>query len=159
MSGVRIRGLEAVQAQLRSVGAEMGAKALGQAARAAFKRVAETAKALVPRDSGDLAEAITVRLVKPKSGDAVVVVGIAISSRTNRSKQATMAAAAFGEGQSKRLPPSRRWHFIELGTSKLAAHPYLRPALDSNANAVVSDLSEQLKKKIAAAIKKESRGK
>lgn len=153
-----MRGLEGVSAQLREVSAEMGARALSGAARAAFKRVVETAKQLVPVDSGELRESLTVRVVKPKSGDAVVVVGVAINNNAPRLKMSRIAAAAFNEAQSTNLPPGRRWHFIELGTVKQAAHPFLRPALDQNAQSVVDDLKVQLRKKIEAAVKKASKG-
>lgn len=151
---IKVRGLESVMAQLRSVSAEMGAKALAGAARASFKRVAETAKALAPKDTGALADAIAIRSSRPSKGDAVVKVGIVVLAKTTKSKQATMAAAAFGEAQSKRLPPARRWHFAELGTSHSPATPFIRPALDANAQGVVDDLGEQLNKKIQAAVKK-----
>jgi HK97 gp10 family phage protein len=154
---INVRGLEGLQEQLRAVGAEMGRDALTKAARAAFKRVAETAKQLVPADTGALRESIAVRAAKPKSG-AVVAVGLAITANSTRAKQARVAAALMGESQSKALPPSRRWHFVELGTSKRGARPFLRPALDMNAQGVIDDLGGQLRKKIAAAIKAKSRG-
>lgn len=157
---IKVKGLEGVMAQLREVSMEMGSKALAKAGRASFKKVLESAKQLVPVDSGDLREAMVIRVVKPVSSrvDALVV-GIQIVARSGASKQALMAAAAFGEAQSKRLPPSRRWHFIELGTKNRAPQPFLRPALDMNSQGVVDDLSIELRKKIAAAVKKASKGK
>lgn len=131
---MKLGGLSALQAQLVDLGAELGQKALAQAARKAFKPVLETAKRLVPRDTGDLAEAIKLSVKKPGSGDAVVVVGL----RIGRGK-----ISAPGK-----LPPSARWHFIELGTVKLAAHPFLRPALDGNATAVLEQLKVELVKSI-----------
>lgn len=151
---LKVRGLESVMAQLREVDANLGQKALAKASRAAFKRVADMAKQLVPVDSGELRDAIRIKVLKPKKGDTVVTVGIQIATTTSNGKQARVAAAAFNEGQSQRLPPSRRWHFIELGTAHIAASPFLRPALDANAQGVVDDLSVQLRKQIADAIKK-----
>ncbi len=156
---LKVSGLQAITAQLKEVSSEMAAKALASAGRTVFKRVADTAKQLVPRDSGDLREAIVVRVIKPKGGNGPLVVGIKIIASTGKSKQATIAAAAFGEGQTRRLPPSRRWHFIELGTKNRAPTPFLRPALDMNAQSVLDDLSDELRKKIAAAVKKQSKGK
>lgn len=155
---LKLRGLEGVLAQLKEVSNEMGDKALKAAGRVAFKRVADMARQLVPVDSGDLREAITIRAVKLHANNGSVAIGIQISSKTTASKQATLAAAAFGEAQVARVPPSRRWHWIELGTSRQAPKPFLRPALDANAQAVIDDLSEQLRKKIAAAVKKASKG-
>ena len=151
---ISVKGLQGVMDQLKEVSAEMGQKALVQAARAAFKKVADAAKQLVPVDSGDLREAISIRTAKSGS---VVAAGIVVNASSSASRQATIAAAVFNEGQSVRLPPARRWHFVELGTNRTAAKPFIRPALDQNAQAVVDDLNVQLKKKIAAAIKKASR--
>lgn len=155
---LKVTGLDAVTAQLNEVSAEMGFKALTTASRSVFKRVAETAKQLVPKDSGDLQAAIAIRVVKPKNSNYGIVVGIQITSSSGASRQARIAAAAFNEAQSKRLPPSRRWHFIELGTKNRPARPFLRPALDRNAQAVVDNLGNELRKKIAAAVKRKSRG-
>lgn len=156
---LRVHGLENVKALLRSVSATVGAKALEGAVRVAFKRVAESAKALAPRDTGALADAIRIRVVRPKDGDAVVAAGIVVVANTVRSRQARMAAAAFGEAQSKRLPPSRRWHFPELGTSHSPATPFIRPALDAHAQEVVDSLGQQINKRIQAAAKKKGGGK
>lgn len=151
---LQAHGLKELQAQLMGLGAQLAGKTLAIAARKAFKPVLETARALVPVDSGELRDSLKVAVVKPKGGnDLVVSVGILIG-KGRGSRQARLAAAAFGEGQSKRLPAARRWHFIELGTSDFAPHPFLRPALDRNANAVVAALKVELAKEIARAVRK-----
>jgi HK97 gp10 family phage protein len=149
---VQIHGLSALLDQLTKLHAELAAKALAQAGRRAFKPVLEAAQAMVPRDSGDLADALKISVVRPTSENGVLKVGIKVGVG-RRSKQARVAAAAFGESQSSRLPPARRWHFIELGTSKQAAHPYLRPALERNAPQVIELLKIELQKQIAKVAK------
>jgi HK97 gp10 family phage protein len=151
-----VSGLEGLQAQLKEIGNEATSKELPKAMRAAFKSVVETSRRLVPRDSGDLSEAIASKTVK---GDGFAAVGIVVRSNTKRSKQATIAAAAFGEAQSKALPPSRRWHFIELGTKSQAPKPFIRPALDMESQNVIDSLKGELNKKIDAAAKRSSKGK
>lgn len=155
---IEVKGLQGVLEQLRSVEAELGQKALASAARAAFRPVAETARGLVPVDSGELRAGISIRVVKPKTGQPVVAAGLVVNTTSTLSRQATVAAAAFGEAQSRRLPPSRRWHFAELGTVHQAAKPFLRPALDKHAQGIVDSLSDLLRKRIAAALKRKSRG-
>jgi HK97 gp10 family phage protein len=150
---VQVRGLNVLLEQLNALQLELAAKALAKAGRAAFKPVLDAAKAMAPRDTGALADSLVLKVEKPKGDDGVFRVGIKIG-KGKGAKQAKLAAAAFGEGQSKSLPPARRWHFIELGTSKLAAHPFLRPALDQNANRVVELLKVELRKSIDAAVKK-----
>jgi HK97 gp10 family phage protein len=152
MAGFSLKGLKAVQAQLESVAAETRVKLLRSAMREAFKPVLEEAKARVPRDSGALAEGLVIGSAKV-SGEAIAV-GIVVVNNSARAKQANTAAAAFGEAQSMGVPPSRRWHFIEMGTAKRAARPFLRPALISGAAGVVEALQQAVSKRIRKALKK-----
>jgi HK97 gp10 family phage protein len=112
----------------------------------------------VPFDSGALRDALMIATNKPGEGDTIVAAGIAIGKGTG-TKQAQVAAAAFGEGQSKSLPASRRWHFVELGTSNQAAHPFLRPAIDQNASNVVELLAKEIDAGIQRAIRRKQGGK
>jgi HK97 gp10 family phage protein len=148
---VTIRGLDGLLRQLEQLKVELAVKALATAARRAFQPVLDDAKRLVPRDSGALADSLRIKVEKPSAGDTVIKVGIMVGG-SRLAKQSRVAAAAFGEAQSKELPPARRWHFIELGTSKMAAHPYLRPALEQNASAVVELLKGELQKQILKAV-------
>jgi HK97 gp10 family phage protein len=150
---VQVHGLRNLLDQLTRLQAQLAAKALAKAGRAAFKPVLDAAKAMVPKDSGDLADSLKISVVKPTSENGVLKVGIKIGVG-RKGKQAKLAAAAFGESQSKALPPARRWHFIELGTSKMAAHPYLRPALHANEPLVLELLKGELQKQILAAVNK-----
>lgn len=136
----KVSGFDSLNEKLMQLKAEFAVKALAQAARKAFMPVLLAAKENVPIWSGALRDAIKITVTKPKEGDAVVVVGLFISSKS-----------AYDTGE---LPPSRRWHFIELGTAKLAAHPYLRPALDGKAPEVLDQLKTELAKSIARAVKK-----
>ncbi len=148
-----LRGLEGLKKQLRVLDAELRPTLLRSAMRASFKSVQEAAKQKVPADTGELREAIGIAYAKGSS-DTSGAVGLVVLSTSTRAKQARMAAAIFGEAQSKRLPPSRRWHFIELGTARKAARPFLRPALDENAQRVINELGREVSKKVAAAVKK-----
>ena len=150
-----IRGIGELNAKLTALGSELAAKALAQAARKAFKPVLDDAKRLVPRDTGALADSLLLAVVR--KNDDTLAVGIKIG-RGRGSKQARIAAAAFGEAQDDGLPPARRWHFIELGTSRTPAHPYLRPALDANAAEVIELLKKELRVSIEKALAKRGAG-
>lgn len=149
--GFRVRGLDAVKAQLRALGEELATKAAKGAARAAFKPVLDAAKALAPRDTGALADSLVLASAVTPTGGAAV--GIRIG-KGRGAAQARVAAAAFGEAQIEKLPPARRWHFTEFGTSRQPAHPFLRPAFDASVQTVVDSIAAELKKAIARAIKK-----
>ncbi|MEK7178548.1 MAG: HK97-gp10 family putative phage morphogenesis protein [Patescibacteria group bacterium] len=129
--------------------AKLAAKVLAAAMRKAFAPVLESARAMVPVDEGLLRESLSIKLRTSKRDDTIQV-GLRIGGGA-RSKQAAAAGAAFGAGSE--VPPARRWHFVEFGTANMAAHPFLRPALDSNAARVL----ELLRAELAAALAKGKR--
>jgi len=137
---MRVDGLEAAKARLLELrDAALTAKVLSQAARKAFKPVIEAARQKVPVDTGLLRDSIRVTAKQPKRGDTSIVVGLRI---------------AAGGGGGKRESAAWRWHFVELGTAKLPARPFLRPALDRNHQAVLELFKVELQKSIAKALKK-----
>lgn len=146
MIELKLQGLEGLKAQLEELKAEAAAKALRRAARVAFAPVLATAKALVPVDTGLTRDHITIVTQKGGDRDTVVRVGLKI--------RAFKGAAKLGR---KTASPHWRWRFIELGTVKMAAHPFLRPALDQNAQHVLDLLRDELVKGIARAVKRQRR--
>lgn len=150
----RVLGVHELSRQLDRLKAQVDAqsKAMASVARKAFKPVLDEAKALAPRDTGELADSIKMKTERPKSGDAAVKVGLTIG-RSGRARQASVASAAFGEGQSKALPAARRWHFVELGTAHEAAQPFLRPALDRRSSEVMDVIRAELRAEIDRAVR------
>jgi HK97 gp10 family phage protein len=139
---IKLVGLKELQAQLVNLGAELGVKTLARAARKAFQPVLDDARNLVPVDTGELRDSLKLSSKRPRSGDTVVVVGLRVGA---------------GRGDGTKVPPARRWHWIELGTAKLPAHPFARPALDRNADRVLELLKEELVKGIQRAVRKQAR--
>lgn len=155
MISATLTGFKELNAQLEALqDVALAVKVLAAAARKSFLPVLEAARAAAPRDTGALAEAIRISVVKPKSGDAVVVVGLKIAGPKKFIGPKTQAQAA----QAKKLPPKARWHFAEFGTAFQAAHPFLRPALDNHANEVVELLKAELAKGIERAVRKQAKG-
>jgi HK97 gp10 family phage protein len=148
-----VSGLAGVQAQLAAVGEEMAAKALASTLRTLFKAVVETARQLVPVDSGDLRDSLTLSVAKPKGNGLTVAVGLTIRGAPKKSKGGVKWT------RKTELPPARRWHFVELGTIHMPAHPFARPALAANAQGMLDGLRSELAKKIQAAVRRKSRGK
>lgn len=50
--------------------------------------------------------------------------------------------------------PTPHWRLIEFGTEKMAAHPFMRPALENNISAATNEFASQYNKSIDRAIKK-----
>ena len=84
------------------------------------------AKRLVPVRTGALKRSITTAVERRRKGQAerVVVIGF-------------------------KKPHSRRAHLEEFGTRHSAAHPFMRPALDTKANEALSEMGDELAKGIA----------
>lgn len=139
------QGLKDLEAELVALGANEGRKVLTRAARKAFAPVLEAARAAAPVDSGLTRDALTIATQKPKDGESVVNVGL----RVGRPK-----GTRLRKDGKKATSPHWRWHFIEGGTSSLPARPFLRPALDTNAESVVGSLRGELRKVIERVLKK-----
>ena len=153
-------GLKDLEKELVALGANEGRKVLTRAARKAFKPVQEAAKeniaAVGAVDTGLTRDNVVIVTQKPKEGDSVVNVGL----RIRRSKE--LRPSKHRSPGYQRKDPSHasghwRWHFIEGGTSTQPARPFLRPALDANADKVVSNLKGELGKAIAAVLKRRKR--
>ena len=146
MISLELHGLEGLKAQLEELKAEAAGRAVARAARLAFKPVLATAQALVPVDTGLLRDSIKISVVRPGDGGAVVHVGLSLRPIKGAAKLGRRTASAHW-----------RWHFVELGTRNMAAKPFLRPALDQNAQRVVDVLREELAKGIARALQRQQR--
>ena len=144
---MKIEGLKDLHDQLEGLGAVLAAKVLAVAARKAFAPVLEDARNRVPVDTGLLRDGIRIQVQRPKSGDSVVRVGLRIAAVKGAKKLGRRTAS-----------PHWRWHFVELGTSKMSARPFLRPALDGNAGAVVNNLKAELAAGIRRALRRKARG-
>jgi HK97 gp10 family phage protein len=73
-------------------------------------------------------------------GGVVMRVGISGGARTPKDPDPNADAQPGGD--------TRHWRFVELGSEKVAARPFLVPALEQNAEAVMKKLTDELNKEI-----------
>jgi HK97 gp10 family phage protein len=148
-------GLKDLEKELVALGANEGRKTLTRAARKAFTPVLEAAQANAPVDTGLLRDNIKVVAQKPKDGDGVVIVGLRIA----KAKEVRLSKHGITKDGTHRLStsPHWRWRFKELGTSTQTAQPFMRPALDANAETVVGNLRGELRKTIDRVLKKRAK--
>jgi HK97 gp10 family phage protein len=120
---LHVEGADALNKALRSVGDRAGGLVLRKAAEAGAKVIEDEAKRLAPRDTGALAAGITAEARRIQQGRAVFDIGIG----------------------------KREWYgrLVELGTEKMPAHPFLRPALDAKAEEAQQAVSEALRDALA----------
>jgi len=124
---VIVENLPALQRDFADLTAKMQRQVLRAALQKSARLVARSAKQKVPRRTGALQKAIGTR-TSVRSATAESTIGF------NRK-------AFYGR-------------FIELGTSKMAAKPFLRPALDENQRQIVDTFIESINE----GVEKRSRG-
>lgn len=150
MSNVQVKGLKELQDALNTLPQKLRANVMRGALRAAAKPMAAEARQRVPVDQGALAESIRV-------GTKV------------RGLIATGAVKAGGAAKGKR--PAYHAHLVEYGTAAhyiaarppnkmlaigvysvdhpgARAHPFMRPALDAQAQASVQAMADYMRQRL-----------
>ena len=123
--------LEKLNKRLQSLVEKVGKKAMRGAARKAMTKVRNDVKAAAPEDLNDddnvKIKTSVALITKWKGNDLYVKVGIRGGAKKN---------------------PDTPYYFrmVEFGTAKLAARPFMRPALESNAQQIMDTVVQELKK-------------
>ena len=175
MSAVRIQltGLGDVATAFKNLADDIGdksasSKVLVPAVREAMQPVLRAAQAFAPRDTGALALSLIVEARRPTKKDKrskyVNNSDVAIAAVTTASGK---KLAAMGEGKGleksrrrltkmgfdaskfKGISSDARAISQEFSNASTPAHPYLRPAIESQAQLVVNNLAAILERRIS----------
>jgi HK97 gp10 family phage protein len=163
---LKIEGLKELQKKLLELkGGVGGQKVLAAAARKAMMPVRDRAAALAPRDTGVLAESIIVVSKKPTSGKVVASAGIKVKvsgaykeAVKGLKKSSLRKLGVKTKSALARRSAHWRWHFVEKGTSKMKAEPFIRPAFRQNKQRMLDILKAELQKSIKKIVKKQGGG-
>jgi len=152
METVQVLGLKELEAKLRALGEEYGAKAALSPVRAALRKagkvVQQSAIARVRRKTGTLAENIIVTNDrKPPNGQLSVKVTVRAKAKAYKSNSSNVRQGRIGL-EYNYYGPLFYARFLEFGTSRMNPYPFLRPAFDENKGT----LPEIIKSELAAAI-------
>jgi len=130
---VRVLGMSELNKQLKALGPRIEKNILRGGVRAVAREIANDAKANVPADTGNLRRNIVVRgfrgqRTRGKNRDTVRA-GVVIREEGKRGK------IVRGEGGALGIKVLRQnnafyWRFVEYGTKRMPARPFLRPAYD-----------------------------
>lgn len=130
--------------KLKALSAATAKKVVRPAIEKAVKVVAKEAKRLAPEQTKLLKKSIGQRVKTYKHSGAIV--GI-IGPRTGFKKEVIV------DGKGEVRNPTKYAHLVELGTSKRAAQPFLRPALENKRSAALAILRSDIAKNIDKQIK------
>lgn len=177
-----IEGVESLTKTMSAVNSDIkykgGRFALRKAANLVSKAVKENALRIDdPNTAEQIAKNVAVRW-SPKTfkrtGNLMFRVGIlggaapstssdALRSRKRRRARGVKSLDELGEivGKGKNNPGGDTWYWrlVEFGTRKTQAKPFMRPALEKNSPAAISEFVKHAKKSIERTVKKASKGK
>jgi len=155
MISLRIEGLKELQYALNQLPKEIQARPLRSAVSAAAKVIADDVKTQVPVETGTLKSAVYRYRSRRNSttGRETFFVGIrqgkAKYANTARNRRAGRVGKTY-----KTQGEAFYWRFLEFGTKKMQARPFLRPAFEANKQKAVEVMKERLSKAIQAQAKK-----
>lgn len=167
---VELQGMAELRKKLRAIPQDLQKKGFRSAMRKAANLVRDAAKANAgevddPETGERIADNVAVRF-SPKEykrdGDIVFRVGILGGARAYANTKDNVRKRRVG----KLYAPSGNlvggqpggdtwyWRLVEFGTSKMAARPFLRPALSQNASAATDAAVAAMNKEIDKAVRK-----
>lgn len=121
--------LERLNKRLQSLAEKVGKKAMRGAARKAMTKVRNDVKAAAPEDLTDDDN------VKIKTSVALIT----------KWKANTLYVKVGIRGGAKKNPDTPYYfRMVEFGTTKMAARPFMRPALESNAQQIMDTVVQEL---------------
>lgn len=121
---IYLSGTKEIARRLKALDTDLRKKAVDPAMRAGMRIYVNEAKARAPVLTGELKKSINARKDSYES------------TRGSTSYLAGVKVSAF------------YYHFIEFGTSKLAARPFLRPAWEAVSGEVIAKTLSLLRKKL-----------
>lgn len=156
---VAIEGVQELNDVLDELNNDFGPKdaknILVSAVRKSMRIVLDQAKTMVPVDTGALKASLRVEARKPTSKDKrskyISATDVAIATVTTAPGKVLAKRKFYNVKEKKNvvgIPSDARAVAMEFGTAKVAARPYLRPALESQSSTVVSNLAQQIRDSI-----------
>lgn len=138
MAEFKIEGLDGVLRKMRELSPKIQKKVLVKAVRAGANIIRDDARSRAKQfDDPQSSEKIWKEIVTKvntrrgrREGGVVMQVGVRGGAKTDKGGQETS--------------PIWYWRLIEFGTSKMAARPFMRPALESKAEAATDAIVTEL---------------
>lgn len=155
---VRIEGLKEVVAALKALPAELGSGGGGPLRAALFKAakiIRDDAEARAPVLTGNLRANIYVyRDRNPRASTGAAeryLIGVRTKKRRYADTRLNRRMRRVGKNFTIR-GDAFYWWFVEFGTSKIGARPFLRPAFEQNKHKAVAEFTTALSRAVDAAV-------
>lgn len=155
-TSMKIEGLEELRKALRLLPEELQKKSLGDAVAKGASVIRDEAKRLAPvlkEPSKHRTPGLLRRMIRSTRGVRNGSEAAAFVSVRRLVKKALAKAKAKTKKSGAELDPFY-WAFIEFGTSKRKAHPFLRPAFDTQKEKAAEQIKQALAEGLAKAAAK-----
>ena len=158
-SSVHVDGLDGVLERLRALPPELGSKGGGPARVALAKGarlIRDQSIANAPRATGLLKDnIIMVRDRKPNLIGASEAYSVGVRRKAKRYSNTKRNRGKGRAGKTYMVEGTAfYWMFLEFGTEKMAARPFLRPAFESRKEEALAVITAELNAGIDRAVKK-----
>ena len=163
MADVEIKGLSELLAAMRQLPKEIEGKVLAITVLKGAQKIRGAAKDILRGKTGFWTTGLTeraIRVFKDKQNSperAIYKVGVSMNVKGPRRRRGSTRFIGISFKNAKvsdvNWPPFW-WRFVEFGTSKMSAKPFLRPAFDTNVNSVAEEMKSDLAKAIDRAAAK-----
>ena len=152
---IKVHGLQELSQTLMKLPAELEKRVIMGALRAAGQTIRKEAMARAPilqepdprRRAGTLRKSISVRRVKGKVAVYVGVFGL------SGKRMAAFKAGGGTKGANNPDDPYY-WKWVEYGTKKMAARPFLRPAFEAKKFEAIRLFEAYMKKRLDKEVRK-----
>jgi HK97 gp10 family phage protein len=151
MVTVKINGLDQIQRALEQIPKVVADKAIRGGLRKGAESLRERIAANAPRESGFLANHFNVKVrVMHNELAASAFVGPASKTYYPNIGDRRVGVSTGKHGQKGgALPVASVARFMEFGTSKMAARPFIRPAFESMKEAILDTVVKSIQEAIA----------
>lgn len=146
---IKVEGLQALDRKLSTISEDLRGKALYNALNFASNPMLKMAKQKAAQAKEPHEMQIGKKTVTVQPG--LLKSSIKRRRLNKKERVAGQYSAAIGIGISKKNKQNiypRYWHFIENGTRKMPATPFIRPAFDANKDVFLERFKSQLNKAI-----------
>lgn len=138
---MKLQGFKELADAMRELPKQVAKNALRSAVNAGASEIRKEARTRAPKKSGTLKRALYQKQIREESSQYKQVFYVGVRAGPTRGK----------DGKKDYSRDAWYWRFVEFGTSKMAAKPFLRPAFESKKQAAVSAIGKKLDERIQKA--------
>lgn len=157
---VKLEGLEGIKRAIADLPKELQGRPIRNSLMSGAKPIRDHARAIHTwqDDTGFLREAIVSYPVKKNEHEYTdqVRVGVLRRRKKRESKRLRASRGRRQVRQNKKIVTPYYWHYLEFGTSRMAAKPWLRPAFEAEKSGSAKRIVDQMRVEVDKAAKKVS---